>query len=149
MAIEVGNVFEGRVTGVKPFGAFVALPEGRVGMVHISEVSNEFVQDIAAVLHDGDIVKVQVINIAPDGKIALSIKRLLPPALRARRVRAEALQAVRALVVPVRAAPARVVILVQAAAGAGRPRREGGRGPARDSSTPCMAAQGSRPVPIT
>ena len=57
MAIEVGNVFEGRVTGVKPFGAFVALPEGRVGMVHISEVSNEFVQDIAAVLHDGDIVK--------------------------------------------------------------------------------------------
>ena len=79
MAIEVGNVFEGRVTGVKPFGAFVALPEGRVGMVHISEVSNEFVQDIAAVLHDGDTVKVQVINVAPDGKIALSIKRLLPP----------------------------------------------------------------------
>ena len=79
MAIEVGNVFEGRVTGVKSFGAFVALPEGRVGMVHISEVSNEFVQDIAAVLHDGDTVKVQVINVAPDGKIALSIKRLLPP----------------------------------------------------------------------
>ena len=79
MAIEVGNVFEGRVTGGKPFGAFVALPEGRVGMVHISEVSNEFVQDIAAVLHDGDTVKVQVINVAPDGKIALSIKRLLPP----------------------------------------------------------------------
>ena len=51
MAIEVGNVFEGRVTGVKPFGAFVALPEGRVGMVHISEVSNEYVQDIATVLH--------------------------------------------------------------------------------------------------
>ena len=63
MAIEVGNVFEGRVTGVKPFGAFVALPEGRVGMVHISEVSNEFVQDINTVLHDGDAVKVQVINI--------------------------------------------------------------------------------------
>ena len=82
MAIEVGNIFEGRVTGVKPFGAFVALPEGRVGMVHISEVSNEYVQDIAAVLHDGDTVKVQVINVAPDGKIALSIKRLLPPALR-------------------------------------------------------------------
>ena len=85
MAIEVGNVFEGRVTGVKPFGAFVALPEGRVGMVHISEVSNEFVQDINTVLHDGDAVKVQVINIAPDGKIALSIKRLLPPAPRAPR----------------------------------------------------------------
>ena len=51
-------------------------------MVHISEVSNEFVQDINTVLHDGDEVKVQVINIAPDGKIALSIKRLLPPAPR-------------------------------------------------------------------
>ena len=85
MAIEVGNIFEGRVTGVKPFGAFVALPEGRVGMVHISEVSNEFVQDIAAVLHDGDTVKVQVINVAPDGKIALSIKRLLPQEPRAPR----------------------------------------------------------------
>lgn len=66
------------MTGVKPFGAFVALPEGRVGMVHISEVSNEYVQDINTVLHDGDTVKVQVIQVAPDGKIALSIKRLLP-----------------------------------------------------------------------
>ena len=122
MAIEVGNVFEGRVTGVKPFGAFVALPEGRVGMVHISEVSNEFVQDIAAVLHDGDIVKVQVINIAPDGKIALSIKRLLPPPPRPGGGGGEALQEVRALVVPVRAAPARVVILVQAAAALAAPR---------------------------
>ena len=82
MAIEVGNVLEGRVTGVKPFGAFVALPEGRTGMVHISEVSNEYVQDIHTVLHEGDSVKVQVINVAPDGKIALSIKRLLPPPAR-------------------------------------------------------------------
>ena len=56
MAIEVGNIFEGRVTGVKPFGAFVALPEGRVGMVHISEVSNEYVQDIAAVLDRKSVV---------------------------------------------------------------------------------------------
>ena len=106
MAIEVGNVFEGRVTGVKPFGAFVALPEGRVGMVHISEVSNEFVQDINTVLHDGDEVKVQVINIAPDGKIALSIKRLLPPAPRQ----------------PREGRPA------------GRAPREGGRGPAREAA---------------
>ena len=65
MAIEVGNIFEGRVTGVKPFGAFVALPEGRVGMVHISEVSNEFVQDIAAVLHDGDTVKACLLYTSP------------------------------------------------------------------------------------
>lgn len=79
MLIEVGSVFEGRVTGVKPFGAFVALPEGRIGMVHISEVSNEFVPDIAAVLHEGEMVRVLVISISPDGKIALSMKRLMPP----------------------------------------------------------------------
>ena len=77
--IEVGNIFEGRITGIKPFGAFVALPEGRVGMVHISEVSNTYVQDIAAVLHEGETVKVKVINISPEGKIGLSIKQLLPP----------------------------------------------------------------------
>lgn len=112
MAIEVGNIFEGRVTGVKPFGAFVALPEGGVGMVHISEVSNEFVQDIAAVLHDGDTVKVQVINVAPDGKIALSIKRLLPQEPRAPRApredRGHGLMAM---------APGRAVMAAIAAAG--------------------------------
>lgn len=126
MAIEVGNVFEGRVTGIKPFGAFVALPEGRVGMVHISEVSNEFVQDIAMVLHDGDIVKVQVINIAPDGKIALSIKRLLPPPrpMRGERGGAGA---------PRPGAP-REGGRFSGGRGAGRPPREGGRGPARDAA---------------
>ena len=118
MAIEVGNVFEGRVTGVKPFGAFVALPEGRVGMVHISEVSNEFVQDIAAVLHDGDTVKVQVINIAPDGKIALSIKRLLPPPPRAPREGRGPAGGPR----PAPAAPAKAATLVQAAAAMAVPR---------------------------
>ena len=126
MAIEVGNVFEGRVTGVKPFGAFVALPEGRVGMVHISEVSNEFVQDITAVLHDGDTVKVQVINVAPDGKIALSIKRLLPPPPRPARDNRG----------PRPGAP-RDGGRSGGPRGAGRPPREGGRGPAR------VAAQGT------
>ena len=122
MAIEVGNVFEGRVTGVKPFGAFVALPEGRVGMVHISEVSNEFVQDIAAVLHDGDTVKVQVINVAPDGKIALSIKRLLPPPPRQPREGRG----------PRPGAPREGGH--GGPRGAGRPPREGRRGPARDAA---------------
>lgn len=79
MAVEVGMILEGRITGVKKFGAFVALPEGKVGMVHISEVSNQFVEDITAVLHEGDTVKVKVMSIGEDGKIALSIKRTLPP----------------------------------------------------------------------
>lgn len=133
MAIEVGNVFEGRVTGVKPFGAFVALPEGRVGMVHISEVSNEFVQDIAAVLHDGDIVKVQVINIAPDGKIALSIKRLLPPPPRPAREGRGPAGGPRSGG-PRPGGPREGGHFGAGRGGAGRPSREGGRGPARDSA---------------
>ena len=127
MAIEVGNVFEGRVTGVKPFGAFVALPEGGTGMVHISEVSNEFVQDIAAVLHIGDTVKVQVINVAPDGKIALSIKRLLPPAPRQPRDGR-----------PAGPRPGGFRNGQEGGRsggrGAGRAPREGGRGPAREAA---------------
>ncbi len=83
MAIEVGSVLEGKVTGIKAFGAFVALPEGKNGLVHISEVSNSFVQDLNTVLKEGDTVKVKVLSIAEDGKIALSMKRLLPPEPRA------------------------------------------------------------------
>jgi len=125
LAIEVGNVFEGRVTGVKPFGAFVALPEGRVGMVHISEVSNEYVQDINTVLHDGDTVKVQVIQVAPDGKIALSIKRLLPrPARPDRGPRPGG---------PRSGAPREGGHFGGSRSG-GRPPREGGRGPAREAA---------------
>ena len=71
MQFEVGSILEGKVTGVKKFGAFVALPEGKTGMVHISEVSNEFIQDLSTVLEEGQTVKVKVINIAEDGKIAL------------------------------------------------------------------------------
>ena len=89
MAIEVGNVLEGRVTGVKPFGAFVALPEGKSGMVHISEVSNEYVQDINTVLHDGDAVKVQVINVAPD-PVSRAVTVGPGPAARARTAPARA-----------------------------------------------------------
>ncbi len=69
---------EGKVTGIKPFGAFVSLPDGKNGLVHISEVSYEYVQDLAAVLSDGQTVTVKVMSIAPDGKIALSIKRTQP-----------------------------------------------------------------------
>ena len=69
MALQVGDIVEGKVTGIKPFGAFVSLPEGKTGLVHISEVSYEFVQDLSAVLSDGQTVSVKVLSIAPDGKI--------------------------------------------------------------------------------
>ena len=85
MALQVGDIVEGKVTGIKPFGAFVSLPENKNGLVHISEVSYEFVQDLSAVLEEGQTVKVKVISIAPDGKIALSIKRTQPAPERAPR----------------------------------------------------------------
>ena len=78
LALQVGDIIEGKVTGIKPFGAFVSLPEGKNGLVHISEVSYEYVQDISTVLKEGQAVSVKVLSIAPDGKIALSIKRTQP-----------------------------------------------------------------------
>ena len=54
------------------------LPDGKTGMVHISEVSNEYVQELSDVLSEGQTVKVKVMNVSDDGKIALSIKRTLP-----------------------------------------------------------------------
>ena len=78
MAVEVGSIVEGKITGVKKFGAFVALPGGQTGMVHISEVSNEYIQELSDVLSEGQTVKVKVMSISPEGKIALSIKRTEP-----------------------------------------------------------------------
>lgn len=76
MSIEVGSVLEGVVTGIMPFGAFVDLPEGKVGLVHISEVASVYVNDVKDFLKIHDKVKVKVISIDERGKIALSIKRL-------------------------------------------------------------------------
>ena len=74
-AIEVGSVLEGKITGITKFGAFVALPEGRSGLVLISELSNTYVNDVHDHVQLGQSVTVRVLNIAPDGKINLSIKR--------------------------------------------------------------------------
>lgn len=74
-AIEVGSVLEGKITGITKFGAFVALPEGRSGLVHISEISNTYVSDVHDHVQLGQSVRVRVLNVSPDGKINLSIKR--------------------------------------------------------------------------
>ncbi|MCH5203004.1 MAG: S1 RNA-binding domain-containing protein [Oscillospiraceae bacterium] len=73
MSLEVGSVLTGKVTGVMKFGAFVALPQGKSGMVHISEISHEFVNDINDVIKVGDEVTVKVMSVE-DEKISLSIK---------------------------------------------------------------------------
>ncbi len=80
MSLEVGAILEGEVTGITNFGAFVQLPEGKVGLIHISEVSNVYVKDVHDFLKEHDKVKVKVLSIDERGKIGLSIKQANPPA---------------------------------------------------------------------
>ena len=77
MELTVGTILEGKVKSITNFGAFIALPENKTGMVHISEVANAYVSDIRQHLTEGQDVKVVVIG-AENGKINLSIKRLEP-----------------------------------------------------------------------
>lgn len=78
MAVEIGSVYEGTVTGLTNFGAFVKLEDGTTGMVHISEVADEFVSDISEKLSVGDKVKVKALEINDKGKVSLSIKKAVP-----------------------------------------------------------------------
>ena len=77
MELTVGTILEGKIKSITNFGAFVALPENKTGMVHISEVANAYVSDIRAHLTEGQDVKVLVIG-NENGKVNLSIKRLEP-----------------------------------------------------------------------
>lgn len=74
MALEVGNKVEGKITGLAKFGAFIDLGDNKTGLVHISEVSDKFVEDINDELSVGQIVTVEVLSIGNDGKIALSMR---------------------------------------------------------------------------
>lgn len=76
--IVPGEIVEGKVQGITTFGAFIELPGGLVGLVHISEIADTYVKDVKDFIKEGDAVKVKVLNI--DGKkIGLSIKQALPP----------------------------------------------------------------------
>ena len=75
MSIEVGSKLEGKVTGITHFGAFVELPGGVTGLVHISEVDDDYVKDINQFLQVNDQVMVKIINVDKDGKIGLSIRQ--------------------------------------------------------------------------
>lgn len=79
MQPTVGEIFEGKVTSITKFGAFVSLPEGRSGLVHISEIANSFVNDVHEHVSEGQTVKVKVIGINEAGKINLSIRRAESP----------------------------------------------------------------------
>ena len=77
MSVEVGTILEGRVEGITNFGAFVNVGDGKTGLVHISEVATAYVKDIREFLTEGQTVRVKVMSVEPNGKIALSIKKAI------------------------------------------------------------------------
>ena len=79
MEFGVGSVLEGKVTGITKFGAFVSLPEGKSGLVHIAEIAYSYVNDVKDHLKEGQEVKVKVIGIDENGRINLSIKKAMDP----------------------------------------------------------------------
>ena len=79
MEFGVGSVIEGKVTGITKFGAFVSLPEGKSGLVHISEIAYTYVNDVKDYLQEGQDVKVKVIGIDENGRINLSNKKAQDP----------------------------------------------------------------------
>ena len=87
MPIEIGSEIEGKVTGIANFGAFIELPEGNTGLVHISQISDSYVTDISKHLKVGDVVKVRVLGVAKEGKYDLSIKQVGKPSWQQRRRR--------------------------------------------------------------
>ncbi|PLS03997.1 S1 domain-containing post-transcriptional regulator GSP13 [Neobacillus cucumis] len=73
--IETGSILTGKVTGIQPYGAFVALDENTQGLVHISEITHGYVKDINEHLKVGDEIKVKVLSVDEEaGKIGLSIR---------------------------------------------------------------------------
>ncbi|KUO75522.1 MAG: RNA-binding protein S1 [Clostridia bacterium BRH_c25] len=75
MPIEEGKVVEGTVSSITSFGAFIQLPEGKMGLVHISEIADTYVKDIKHFIKEKDKVKVKVLSVEKNGKINLSIKQ--------------------------------------------------------------------------
>ena len=76
MQPEIGAIVEGKVTGITTFGAFVDLPDGKVGLIHISEVSTDYVREIKDYLQVGQMVKAKVLGLTSKNEISLSIKKL-------------------------------------------------------------------------
>ena len=79
MELGVGTIVDGKVTGITKFGAFVALPEGKSGLVHISEIAYSYVNEVSDHLHEGQEVRVKIIGIDQAKRINLSIKQVEPP----------------------------------------------------------------------
>ncbi len=90
MSLEAGTVLEGLVVKITHYGAFVELPDGKSGLVHISEIADTYVKDVRDYLKEQERVKVKVLGYNDKGKLDLSVKQALGPAERQARVRAKA-----------------------------------------------------------
>ncbi|WP_353094409.1 S1 RNA-binding domain-containing protein [Tissierella praeacuta] len=78
MPVSVGDVVDGTVTGITNFGAFIQLPEGKSGLVHISEISHDYVEKVTDHLKKEQKVRVKILSISNEGKISLSIRQAKP-----------------------------------------------------------------------
>ncbi len=72
--VEVGKIYEGKVVKLMDFGAFVSILPGRDGLVHISQISNERVENVSEKLTEGDVIEVKVLEVDKQGRIRLSMK---------------------------------------------------------------------------
>ncbi|HEX9247040.1 MAG: S1 RNA-binding domain-containing protein [Bacillati bacterium ANGP1] len=90
MSLETGTILEGIVVKITHYGAFVELPDGKSGLVHISEIADTYVKDVRDYLKEQEKVKVKVLGYNDKGKLDLSVKQALDPAERQSRVRAKA-----------------------------------------------------------
>ena len=77
MQVEPGKILKGKVSGITNFGAFVDLEDGATGLVHISEISNEYVKDIHDHVKVGQEVEVKVLPNEKGNKLSLSIKQVM------------------------------------------------------------------------
>lgn len=78
MEFTPGTILEGTVRSITGFGAFINLPEGKTGLVHISEVAASYVTDIRQHLSEGQSVRVKILNADDRGRLSLSIKQTAP-----------------------------------------------------------------------
>ena len=90
MSLEAGTVLDGIVVKITHYGAFVELPDGKSGLVHISEIADTYVKDVRDYLKEQEKVKVKVLGYNDKGKLDLSVKQALDPSERQARVRAKA-----------------------------------------------------------
>jgi S1 RNA binding domain protein len=89
MAVEAGTIVEGTVVKITHYGAFVELPDGKSGLVHISEIADAYVKDVRDYIKEQERIRVKILGINEKGKLDLSLKQAFSPEERAIRARAK------------------------------------------------------------